>query len=242
MKRGIDRKTLKLIATVAMVIDHIAWAFVPTESMLGMVMHAIGRITAPVMCYFIAEGYIHTRSLKRYFYRMIAFTAISTLPYTFFSTGELSLLPQSMIFTLTLGLLAICIYDKVKNETFKWLLILLICYVDTIGDWSVFGILFCLIFYIYRDDFRKQAIAFTLSAFGTLFLTHVSSSVSASNMTILEATIQNIWVLGLLFVLPLLKRYNGEKGTGGKYMGWFFYWFYPVHLLIIGFIKIYIMK
>ena len=46
---------LKIIAVIAMLIDHIAVVFIPTESILGQVMHTIGRITMPIMCYFIAE-------------------------------------------------------------------------------------------------------------------------------------------------------------------------------------------
>lgn len=54
---------LKLIACVAMLFDHIAWAFLPLGG-VGDFMHLFGRITAPIMCYFIAEGYFNTHDLK----------------------------------------------------------------------------------------------------------------------------------------------------------------------------------
>ena len=50
--------TLKIIAITAMLIDHIAWAFVPTLNPLGQLMHIIGRLTAPIMCFLIAEDII----------------------------------------------------------------------------------------------------------------------------------------------------------------------------------------
>jgi uncharacterized membrane protein len=65
MKLSINRNQLKYIAIVAMLIDHIAWAFVPTYTVLGEVMHFIGRLTGPVMAYFLAEGYIHTHDRKK---------------------------------------------------------------------------------------------------------------------------------------------------------------------------------
>lgn len=48
---------LKIIAIIAMAIDHIAYGFVPEGTILGQIMHTIGRITMPIMCFSLAEGY-----------------------------------------------------------------------------------------------------------------------------------------------------------------------------------------
>ena len=61
-KLWLNRNQLKYLVIVAMLIDHIAWGFVPLESVAGQVMHFIGRLTGPTMGYFLAEGYIHTRN------------------------------------------------------------------------------------------------------------------------------------------------------------------------------------
>nr|MCR5440839.1 conjugal transfer protein TraX [Lachnospiraceae bacterium]MCR5618746.1 conjugal transfer protein TraX [Lachnospiraceae bacterium] len=66
----INRNALKYIAIVAMLIDHIAWAFVPTGSVLGQVMHFFGRLTGPTMAYMLYEGYIHTKNVKKYAIRL----------------------------------------------------------------------------------------------------------------------------------------------------------------------------
>ena len=63
---GLTGNALKLIAVLCMLIDHIAWAFVPTASAAGVVMHIIGRITAPVMCFMLTEGYRYTSNFKGY--------------------------------------------------------------------------------------------------------------------------------------------------------------------------------
>ena len=62
----INRNQLKYILIIAMIIDHIAWKFVPTGTLLGQIMHVIGRLTGPSMAILLAEGYKYTRDKKRY--------------------------------------------------------------------------------------------------------------------------------------------------------------------------------
>ena len=61
---SMNRNQIKYLVIFAMLIDHIAWAWVPTASPLGQVMHFFGRLTGPTMAYFVAEGYIHTHNVK----------------------------------------------------------------------------------------------------------------------------------------------------------------------------------
>jgi len=63
MKQGLNANTIKGAAIAAMTIDHIAWVAFPgyAKGWLPLAMHILGRVTCPVMCYFIAEGYHHTR-------------------------------------------------------------------------------------------------------------------------------------------------------------------------------------
>ena len=65
-KKGFSRTQLQYLAIVAMVVDHTAWGFVEFYSPLGQLMHLFGRLTLPIMCFFIAEGFRHTSDLKRY--------------------------------------------------------------------------------------------------------------------------------------------------------------------------------
>ena len=89
MKRmSLNRNQLKYLVTLAMLIDHIAWAFVPTLSLPGQLMHFIGRLTGPTMAFFLAEGYIHTRDVKRYALRLLLFSLLSWPPFSFFETGH----------------------------------------------------------------------------------------------------------------------------------------------------------
>ena len=85
IKRGLNREQLKLIAVIAMTVDHLAWVIWPgySKDICIVVLHCIGRITAPIMWFFIAEGYYHTRSVKKYALRLLAVAIISHFAYTF---------------------------------------------------------------------------------------------------------------------------------------------------------------
>ena len=87
MKKTLDANKLKLIAIIAMTLDHIAWLLFPgySDGALPVVMHIIGRLTCPIMCYFIAEGYYHTRNIRKYTFRLFLFAVISHFAYIFAS-------------------------------------------------------------------------------------------------------------------------------------------------------------
>lgn len=226
---SLNATQIKTIAIIAMLIDHIAWGFVNTYSLPGQVMHIIGRTTAPIMCFFIAQGYIHTKSLKKYMIRMVIFSLISHIPFVFESTGKVSFLPFSVIYTLTLGLLAIFVYDKVKNKLLRWLAIIGIGILSIPGDWMFFGIAFCLIFYINRDSFKKQCIGIICVGIIEMILMALIG----------QNVLDNLFQMSIVLSLPILYFYNGERG-GNKLSGWSFYIFYPLHLLIIGLIRAFI--
>ncbi|CDM69404.1 putative membrane protein [Clostridium bornimense] len=71
VKVGLDRQQLKYIAVMTMIIDHIAMYFISVTNLLYMLCRVIGRITAPIMCYFLVEGFQYTSSKKKICYKAI---------------------------------------------------------------------------------------------------------------------------------------------------------------------------
>ena len=112
MKRGLNRNQLKYLVILAMVVDHVAWAFVPLLSRTGQAMHFFGRLTGPAMAFFIAEGYLHTRDVKKYAGRLALFALLSWPAFSYFETGKWFTPHFGVIYTLLLGLLAVWIWDK----------------------------------------------------------------------------------------------------------------------------------
>ena len=223
-KSGITASDLKYIAIIAMLIDHIAYLFV-REPITYCCMRFIGRTTAPVMCFFISEGYHHTQNLNKYFQRMGVFAIISHFTFAYcFDSGK-----SSIITTLFLSLFAVHIVntDKIKKEY----VLPVILFVSTVAkhcDWGSEAVIYTLAFELARDNRKNQLIAYGLTA--SIF----------KICPLILATMHDIsyfpthWYrLGILIPIPLLMMYNGEKG-GGKYTKWVFYVFYPMHLLILG--------
>ena len=232
IEKGVSANTLKTIAIVAMFIDHFAWSFVATDSILGQALHFIGRFTGPTMCYFIAEGYRHTRSEKKYLLRLVIFAIISVIPFNFYNTGEISFTSMGMIYTLALGLTAIIAYEKISHPLLRNLAIGGLALLSLFGDWQIFGVVMCLIFHIYHDDFKEQLISIGINLAILYLLTFSMRGITP------QTILGNICHLGMLVPVFALRFYNGQRG-GNKWSGWFFYLFYPAHLLLLGWLKFY---
>lgn len=220
---------LKFIAIIAMTIAHIAQGFVPYDppSTLGTFMHMIGRTAGPIMFYFAVEGYHHTRNIKKYLSRLAVFAVVSWFPFSYFLNGGVmttqsilqSYLYINVIYTIFLGVLAIYVRRKLKNPIAKTILILFLLILSAFADWGYWGVIIILVFDYFYGSFKKQALGYCIIALLNVIL----------NMSILE--------LGMFIPILLLCFYNGQRGKGGAFAKWFFYIYYPLHLLILGFLQ-----
>ena len=210
-KKGLTASEIKYIAILAMLIDHIARLFVVTDSVAGQIMHFIGRTTAPVMCFFISEGYHHTRNVKKYFIRLGIFAVISHFAYAFcFNGGFFERGTESMISTLFLCLLSVYIYNsKSINICLKLPLIMFIAFFADYCDWGSDAILFTMAFEIGRSGEHKHSdlAGYSLAAVVYLLPTAISIVKYPSFIS------YNIHKLGVFLPVLLLWLYNGEKAA-----------------------------
>lgn len=236
MKKGLSASTLKIIAIVTMVIDHISWGFFDFYSWQGYMLHIIGRLTIPIMCFFIAEGFRKTHDLKRYILRMAGFAAITAVPFYLFFHEEYAY-RQNIIFDYLLALLLLTVLEskRFKKPAKVLLSALLVTTSMVIGGWPVMPMVYVLIFY-YADSFKKQAVWFCGATVGLVLFMMIGITL---NKMYNFYPMYNYWVwwdkayfLGFMLALPLLKAYNGEKGSYpmGRY---FFFIFYPAHFLVL---------
>jgi len=209
-KVGIDAFTLKMIAAVTMLIDHVGYIFFPQYVLLRI----IGRISFPIFAFLIVEGFMHTRDVKKYIFRMIIFALITEIPFDFAFYGTFNWGHQNVLVTFLLALVAMYIDRQYKRKIGVVAAFVLAFAAEFIGsDYGMFGVIVVMMFYWNYERFYNKLI------FGTATLTLL---------------VTNYQIFDVMAMIPI-GLYNGKKGIGVKY---FFYVFYPGHLLVLYLIHI----
>lgn len=244
MKRTLDANSIKIIAIIAMTIDHIAWLLFPgyQYGAVPIILHIIGRLTCPIMCYFIAEGYHHTRNIARYTKRLFLFSIVSHFAYVYFSANYIdwrSFIPfyygdilnqTSVMWPLAWGLVMLRVANSKKiKEPLKYIIIILICLITFSSDWSCIASLCILAFGTNRGDFKKQM----------LWMTFYVAMYSVVYFFALDK-VYGVIQMAVILAAPVIAMYNGKRGQNPKMnaiMKYVFYVYYPLHLFVLGLIQ-----
>lgn len=231
-KKGISGSTLKIIAIVTMLIDHIGAALLENNAIIrslltsgtfsyelwgtvDLILRLTGRIAFPIFCFLLTEGFLHTRNAWKYALRLGIFCLISEIPFDLaffqqpFYWGH-----QNVFFTLLLGLLVLIGLKHFEGSGLRNRLLRALCVIAGFlaarflkTDYDAFGVCIIVLFYLLLN--RP-----VLRDIGTM-------------LTLLMCSI--LEVTGILSLIPI-HLYNGKRGISLKY---FFYLFYPAHLLIL---------
>lgn len=219
---------LKIIAVITMILDHVRYAVPVTECFITKYG---GRLSFPIFAFLITEGLIHTKSRKKYFMRMLAFACISQIPFMLFRTLILDKFMLNIMFTFLFAILGIVIveffHDREElSNLYKFFIvvatlftILLVGYKIPV-DYGWFGILTVWLFYFIRDKKFLRTVSYIILViiyYISRFIPHIE--------------LIDIWSV-VCTALPgiIILFYNGREGKKLKY---FFYLFYPIHMLII---------
>lgn len=224
---SLNRTQLKYIAAAAMLIDHIGMMFIPVSTPLGTACRLIGRLTSPIMCMFLAEGFRYTKSKWKYALRLFIFALISQ-PFYAFAHGKLLTVPDfNMIFTLFLSFVMLCCVEKFDNIFLKTLSVAVFVALSYYGDWGITAPLWVLGFYCFSKNKEKQTYFFL--AVAVFWIIRVTLNCIQKGYPWYSEYCQ----VGLFFFPFMLYAYNGEKGSNSKFSKWFFYGFYPLHLFVL---------
>ena len=237
--------TLHVMAMILMLCDHLWGTIVPGQDWLN----CIGRIAFPIFAFMIVEGYCRTKNLKKYVLRLLLFAVLSEIPINL-AMGSRIFYPvhQNVLWSFLISIGLICLNERTKKISKKWARItvgilvgigtVLLGYVVglvTFVDFYHGGILMVLAFYFFR---------------GRKWWCYVGQAASLwyINAEILGGIGYELSVFGMDFfflrqsfaMLALIPiwLYRGEQGYHAKWFRYFCYGFYPVHLLILGLIKI----
>lgn len=226
---------LKFIAMITMIVDHIGAAWIEIGILraqepklcsqilstqygmhwysVDMVLRGIGRISFPIFCFLLAEGFFHTRNSKKYFLRLALFALLSEIPFDMaFSNTFLEFQYQNVFFTLAIGVGVLLLIRRFENQPWlKFLSLLSGCALAYLlhTDYNMIGVLLIVVFYLLRQWPLYQKI---------------TAGILIAYETWLNAC------AGVLALIPI-SLYNGQRGRLNlKYV---FYFFYPVHLLLL---------
>ena len=212
---------LKLLAILAMTFDH--FLFLNPQWAANSVLRMPGRLAAPIMCFFIAEGFLHTSNLHRYMGRLFLFALIAHVPYClYFGYTPFQGTPYtSVLWSLLLGLVALAALKRESWPVSARLLPLPICcLLAYTADWNYIAVLLVLVFGVFREDPMKRSLAH--GAVGVLYV-----------LQAMAYHLNPLPRLGIFLSIPVLLLYNGNLGKKSKVLQHAFYWYYPVHLLFL---------
>ena len=223
-KRGISSSTLKIIAMISMLIDHIAYILIapavrvngPDSSIytLYRAMRGVGRIAFPIYCFLLTEGFFRTHDRKKYAFRLLLFALISEIPYNLAFYGSLRYSGHSNVFfSLLLGFIMMSLMEEAKKQ-FQDFRIVVMIYLAAFAacgvcaewiqcEYGIKGIIAIALLYLFRMSKVEQMIV---------------------------GCVAFCWEPAALFAFPLIALYNGKRGSNLKYV---FYAFYPVHILFL---------
>lgn len=220
-KTQLNGNQLKVLAMVAMTLDHIGAYLFPQV----MWLRIIGRLAFPIYAFLIAEGCHHTRSMGRYLGSVGVMAAICQIVY-FFAMDSLYMCIL-VTFSLSIGLIWLLKFAATHNQNLlsRALVVLgvlavyFLCEIlpgllpgtDYSIDYGFFGVLVPVVIYCAKDK-ASQMVTCLLA------------------LVCLAAVSAKIQWWSLLSLIPLVM-YNGQRGR--YHLKWFFYLFYPAHLLVI---------
>lgn len=227
---------IKVIAIIAMTIDHIAYIFVPYGTSLYYIMRLIGKTTAPIMCYFLSEGFRYTRSKKRYILRLSLFAALSQPAYYLlvFGTAPSSIVHflrnMDFLFSLLLAFICLLILTNSKlNMAIKTILTVITISLAQFVDWGYIIPIWTIIFFYFNKERKKMSLLFIAATIIILPLTFLKLYDSFAYFTL---------NYGALLALLPLHLYNDKRDKcisllKKKINRWFFYIYYPLHMIVI---------
>lgn len=220
---------LHILATVFMLCEHIAATVAPQAVWLS----AIGQLALPIFAFLLVEGFFHTKNLMLYFLRLFLFALISEIPFNLAMGGNIRFpLHQNFLWSLLTGLGLIFWNERAKSQGIAKQIVVGICAIIsafiigilTFVDHYLFGLLFVLVFYFFR---------------GRKWWCLAGQVLCISFVSIFWASHLYPYAWTGIFSLLFIWLYRGKQGYHSKVFQYACYSFYPLHLLILGLLKIF---
>lgn len=231
---GIGAAGLLGIAMLCMTLDHAATALISDACVpLGIALHFVGRMAGPILFFLLVEGYYNTYTILKDVRQVALFVMLSWPAVIFYVHGSLPgpgrLVPFGFVYTALLCLLVLRARHEIHNRWLQVGAILLLAFASLWGEWPLFGVLLVLVFDILR---KEPAVKWFAAAF-VILVSAIPGQLSEWPYVVAQ--------LGQLPALALLLFYNEYKSPG-KTEKWVFLLFYPLHLALLGLVRLWLVR
>lgn len=234
----LNRDQIKYPAIILMTFNHIAHILMTSGTAVYEVFEDIGYFTSITMCYFFVDGYFYTHSRRNYAKRLFIFALISEIPYIL-AMGYFQL---NVMFTFLICFCILTVIDSKLNKFLKVLSVLGLMLLSAVCDCAFILPIAAILFRLGRGDRKKQAFAWITMCiiFFALNLPSFYSAEERLGYALLHSFYAVIpWIASGVVIMFF---YSGKKSEKHEFLNkWFFYIYYPLHLLILWGIRYFIM-
>lgn len=254
-------KIVAIFGMTANHVAHVMGHLMPWEATLTL--YSFGGVTYPVMAFLLVVGYKHTSNIRKYAFRLFLFALASQVPFTLcFGWGPYPIPRLNVLFTLLIGLGLLWVKDHARNQGIFFVALIGGIAASVFCDWQLSGPVLVVLFYMMKDR-GNWGIVLTMAflylyvlvpdalVIGDRVQAGIESAKNAFDQNLahnldivyitgipihlynqLLSTIASAGyaVVGFTIATVLICLYNGKRG---RPMKWFFYAYYPLHLLVI---------
>ncbi len=223
-KHGIDGAVLRYIAVVAMFMDHVAYCFQEIISPeVYAIARAVGRIAYPIFAYCLVSGYRHTHDIRGYAERLLAAAVLSEIPFNLMC-GPKMIYPkrQNVMWTLLTALAMLWVSDRIRpgmHESGD------ITQTGAKPDQGVSGSCEKL------ARCAREQLGWLFAGLGRLAV--FGAACAAASLLHFDYEWEGILIVAVFSLMPG-EIFNIPRGSYPRY---FFYAFYPMHMLLLVFLK-----
>ena len=225
--------SLHILAMLFMFIDHAGVILFPKVAIL----RCIGRLAFPIFAFLAVEGFFYTKNLKKYISRFFIWAIISEIPYNLLKTGTIKdFAHRNVLWTFLFGIILIYIIDTIRKRYGDGIILLIslflvipVSYAYSIlvcADYRYAGIFTMFVFYLFRGNGHLNRICQFIALF-------VINTFLLSRSRVILGSIILPWQPLALFALIPIWLYKGKQGYRNKFVKFFNYAFYPLHIIVL---------
>lgn len=229
--RRLSQTGLKLIAVIAMLLDHLGYVFFTEPYGVYAALRIVGRLAFPIYCFLITEGMNHTKSPAKYLLRLAILAVLAEPAFDLMCFGRLTWAKQSVMVTLFMGAVMCLVIKKLPKLWMKPFVVIPFYFLQPYlcSDYGVKGILIIAMFMLTSQLPWKEL--WRVLLMGALCLWF-----GGFGIRVLGLTVPSYW-FAFLAMVPILL-YSGEKGRAPKSLTVAMNLFYPLHMAIIAAINL----